>query len=74
MPVKKCRMQAVAIGDEVFVGSGFTDDSQTDMMTVLKYNHIKDEWTRLPCTRPLCGIFWFVSVPGRAVLNRWSAQ
>ena len=40
-------MQAVAIGDEVYVGGG-ANASQTDLNTVLKYNHIKDEWTRLP--------------------------
>ena len=47
MPVKKYAMQAVAIGDEVYVGGGCNDD-KTDLTTVLKYNHIKDEWTRLP--------------------------
>ena len=49
MPVKKCSMQAVAIGDEVYVGGG----GKTDLNTVLKYNHFKDVWTRLPdhCTR-----------------------
>ena len=47
MPVKKLRMQAVAIGDEVYVGGG-TNLSATDLWTVLKYNHVKDELTRLP--------------------------
>ena len=39
MPVKTSRIQAVAIGDEVYVGGG---------KTLLKYNHFKDEWIRLP--------------------------
>ena len=47
MPMKKSRMQAVVIGDEVYVGGG-ANDNKTDTMTVLKYNHFKDEWTRLP--------------------------
>ena len=47
VPVRKYRMQVVVIGDEVYVGGG-TNASQTDLMTVLKYNHFKDEWTRLP--------------------------
>ena len=51
MPVKKYRMQAVAIGDEVFVGGG-ANANRDDLKAVLKYNLIKDEWTRLPdhCT------------------------
>ena len=40
-------MQAVTIGDEVYVGGG-VNHSHTDLNTVLKYSHIKDEWTRLP--------------------------
>ena len=50
IPVKKFRMQAVAMGDEVYVGGGTVrrNASQTDLKAVLKYNHVKDEWTRLP--------------------------
>ena len=43
MPVKTSKMQAVAIGDEVYVGDGINSRK-----TLLKYNHLKDEWTRLP--------------------------
>ena len=50
MPVKKLEMQAVAIGDEVYVGGGGNANTSdtTDLNAILKYNHIKDEWTRLP--------------------------
>ena len=46
-------MQAVAIGDEVYVGGG-TNASQTDLKAVVRYNHLKDEWTRLPDHRVKC--------------------
>ena len=71
MPVKNIKMQAVAIGDKVYVGGG-TNASLTDLKAVLKYNLIKDEWTRLP--NHCVGVFWLMSVPGRAALSRWSAQ
>ena len=45
--LKKFGVQAVAIGDKVFVGGGDNND-RTDLFAVLKYNTVKDKWTRLP--------------------------
>ena len=47
MPVKTTTAHAVVVGDEVYVGGGGNDD-QTDPFVVLKYDTVKDEWTRLP--------------------------
>ena len=47
-PVKMFRAQAVAIGNEVYVGGGVNDDDQTGLFTVFKYNTVKDEWSHLP--------------------------
>ena len=44
MPVKMHRPQAVAIGDEIFVGGG-NNGNKTDLTAVLKYSTVKDEWT-----------------------------
>ena len=57
MPVKQFGMQAVAIGVVVYVGGG-SNAERTDLFAVLKYNTVKDEWTRLPdhcvCSFGLC--------------------
>ena len=53
IPVRKSRMQAVAIGDEVYVGGG-ASINRADLDAVVKYNHTKDEWTRLPDHRVKC--------------------
>ena len=47
MPVKMYRAQAVAIGNEVYMGGGNNRD-RTNLSAILKYNTVKDEWTRLP--------------------------
>ena len=51
MPVEMSAAQAVAIGDEVFVGGGIYNDKAT-LAVVLKYNTVNDEWAHLPnhCT------------------------
>ena len=57
MPVKMERVQAVAIGDQVYVGGGDNTDN-VDLSAVLKYHTVKDEWTRLSehcvCYYSLC--------------------
>ena len=58
MPVKMYKAQAVAIGNEIYLGGG-TNMAQTDLTAILKYNTVEDEWTRLPnhCVQlfGLCG-------------------
>ena len=47
MPVKMIRAQAVAIGNEIYLGGG-NNMNRTDLTAILKYNTVEDEWTRLP--------------------------
>ena len=47
MPVKKFRAHAVAIGNKIYLGGGFSM-AETDLTAILMYNTVEDEWTRLP--------------------------
>ena len=67
MPVKKYGVQAVAIGDGVYMGGGSNTD-QTDLFAVLKYNTVKDEWTRLP---DHCVFFALVCVSSKESSSQW---
>ena len=52
MPVKMLRAQAVATGNEIYLGGG-DNMTETGLTSILKYNTVEDEWTRLPdhCVR-----------------------
>ena len=58
MPVKMFRAQAVAIGNEIYLGGG-VNTAETGQTAILMYNTVEDEWTRLSnhCVRyfGLCG-------------------
>ncbi len=47
MPVAAVEMQAVAIGDDVYVGGGVPHNEE-DFYAVCKYDISEDEWARLP--------------------------
>ena len=53
MPVKMYNAQAVAIGNEVYVGGG-DNNTRSDLSIVFKYNMVKDEWSRLQPHLVLC--------------------
>ena len=58
MPVKMIKAQAVAIGNEIYLGGG-VNTAETDLTAILMYNTVEEKWTRLPnhCVRyfGLCG-------------------
>ena len=47
MPVNMLRAQAVAIGNNIYLGGG-DNKAKTCLTDILKYNTVEDEWTRLP--------------------------
>ena len=48
LPVNMFRAQAVAIGNEIYLGGG-VNTAETDLITaILMYNTVEDKWTRLP--------------------------
>ena len=47
MPAKRFKPQAIAIGDQVYVGGG-GGEAKSDRYTVIQYDTVKHVWTSLP--------------------------
>ena len=48
MPAEMARLQAVVMGEKVYIGGGFTDSGVQDEYRVFQYDPSRNGWRRLP--------------------------